>query len=162
MTADPAYRLACEGTALLWRGDYHNARLLLQALARRIDRRPKKLAPKGTKREPGQAFHLATYEHNSPCSTQRDDFFDVSNANEACGYILGKGVFAKLERPVSAICAVEHSCGFETACRLVGEGRGKERLHVAHKRCTDRAFRSIRDEGIVARLRAQALGAGCR
>ena len=58
MNADTAYRLACEGTALLWRGDYHNARLLLQALARRIDRRPKKLAPKGTKLEPGQAFHL--------------------------------------------------------------------------------------------------------
>jgi len=67
--------------------------------------------------KPRQAFYLATYEHNSPCSTQRDDAFDVSNANEACGYILSKGVFAKLERPVSAICAVEHSCGFETACR---------------------------------------------
>lgn len=38
MPADQAYRLACEGTALLWRGDYHNARQLLQALARRIDR----------------------------------------------------------------------------------------------------------------------------
>src|SRR5450830_1259420 len=25
--ADTAYRLACEGTALLWRGDFHNARL---------------------------------------------------------------------------------------------------------------------------------------
>ncbi len=38
MTADAAYRLASEGTALLWRGDYHNARQLLQAMARRIDR----------------------------------------------------------------------------------------------------------------------------
>lgn len=37
-TADAAYRLACEGTALLWRGDYHNARQLLQAMARRLDR----------------------------------------------------------------------------------------------------------------------------
>ena len=37
-TADEAYRLACEGTSLLWRGDFHNARQLLQALARRIDR----------------------------------------------------------------------------------------------------------------------------
>ena len=33
MNADTAYRLACEGTALLWRGDYHNARQLLQAMA---------------------------------------------------------------------------------------------------------------------------------
>lgn len=37
--ADTAYRLACEGTALLWRGDFQNARQLLQAMARRIDRR---------------------------------------------------------------------------------------------------------------------------
>ena len=37
-TADDAYRLACEGTSLLWRGDFHNARQLLQALGRRIDR----------------------------------------------------------------------------------------------------------------------------
>lgn len=39
-TADTAYRLACEGTALLWRGDFQNARQLLQAMARRVDRRP--------------------------------------------------------------------------------------------------------------------------
>ena len=37
-TADEAYRLACEGTSLLWRGDFHNARQLLQALVRRIER----------------------------------------------------------------------------------------------------------------------------
>ena len=36
-TADRAYHLACEGTAMLWRGDYQNARQLLTALARRID-----------------------------------------------------------------------------------------------------------------------------
>ena len=33
LKADSAYRLACEGTALLWRGDFQNARQLLQALA---------------------------------------------------------------------------------------------------------------------------------
>ncbi|MEU5213852.1 class I SAM-dependent methyltransferase [Streptomyces sp. NPDC020742] len=43
--ADDAYKLACEGTALLWRGDFHNARQLLTALARRIDRRPRKAPP---------------------------------------------------------------------------------------------------------------------
>lgn len=37
MTADAAYRLALDGTAMLWRGDFQNARQLLQALARRID-----------------------------------------------------------------------------------------------------------------------------
>ena len=45
MPADVAYRLACEGTALVWRGDFHNARQLLQALARRIDRKPRKARP---------------------------------------------------------------------------------------------------------------------
>lgn len=40
--ADDAYRLACEGTALLWRGDFQNARQLLQAMARRCDEKPRK------------------------------------------------------------------------------------------------------------------------
>lgn len=38
MKADRAYCLACEGTALLWRGDFQNAKQIVQALARRIDR----------------------------------------------------------------------------------------------------------------------------
>lgn len=42
LTADSAYRLACEGTAMLWRGDFQNARQLLQALIRRVDKAPKK------------------------------------------------------------------------------------------------------------------------
>jgi len=45
MTADAAYRLACEGTALLWRGDFQNARQLLQAMARRAGRKPHKAPP---------------------------------------------------------------------------------------------------------------------
>ena len=32
LTADSAYRLACEGVGILWRGDFQNARQLLQAL----------------------------------------------------------------------------------------------------------------------------------
>ena len=38
LTADTAYRLASEGSAFLWRGDYQNAKQLLQALARRAER----------------------------------------------------------------------------------------------------------------------------
>jgi methylase of polypeptide subunit release factors len=41
LKADAAYRLAAQGTAILWRGDYQNARNLLQALARRADRAPR-------------------------------------------------------------------------------------------------------------------------
>lgn len=48
MKADMAYRLACEGTALLWRGDFQNAKLFLQAMARRADheKRAKRVARK--------------------------------------------------------------------------------------------------------------------
>ena len=38
MTADTAYRSIREGAALLWRGDFQNARQLLRALARRVER----------------------------------------------------------------------------------------------------------------------------
>jgi tRNA1(Val) A37 N6-methylase TrmN6 len=60
--ADVAYRLACEGTALLWRGDFQNARQLLQALARRADHKhgktgKKAKAPKAAA-TPTEAFHL--------------------------------------------------------------------------------------------------------
>lgn len=56
--ADQAYRQACEGRALLWRGDYHNARQLLAALGRRVDgrgrgRRKNRSAPAS----PAEAFH---------------------------------------------------------------------------------------------------------
>lgn len=47
-TADEAYRLACEGTSMLWRGDFHNARQLLQALTRRIERSEQRKASKAT------------------------------------------------------------------------------------------------------------------
>ncbi|HEX2827287.1 MAG TPA: class I SAM-dependent methyltransferase [Burkholderiales bacterium] len=55
MKADVAYRLACEGTALLWRGDYENAKQLLNAIARRIDKPPRKPRPPAA---PKEAFHL--------------------------------------------------------------------------------------------------------
>lgn len=57
MTADAAYRLACEGTALLWRGDFQNARQLLQAMARRADEKPRKAKTK-VAASPAEAFHL--------------------------------------------------------------------------------------------------------
>lgn len=63
LAADAAYRLACEGTALLWRGDFQNARQLLQALARRVDKpakpsRRKAVAAGAAVAAPADAFHL--------------------------------------------------------------------------------------------------------
>lgn len=58
ITADAAYRLACEGTALLWRGDFQNARQLLQAMARRLDRKPRKAVANAARAAEGAAaFH---------------------------------------------------------------------------------------------------------
>ena len=54
--ADAAYKLCCEGTALLWRGDFQNAKQLMQAISRRIDRPGKK--PKKAAANMTEAFHL--------------------------------------------------------------------------------------------------------
>ncbi|WP_372411124.1 methyltransferase [Streptomyces luteireticuli] len=51
--ADTAFRLACEGTALLWQGDYHNARRLLAAMGRRVDRTPARVGD-----SPAETFRL--------------------------------------------------------------------------------------------------------
>ena len=61
LKADEAYRLACEGTAFLWRGDFQNARQLLVAMSRRLDRKPRKPVlslVEGTPAVPGEAFNL--------------------------------------------------------------------------------------------------------
>ena len=52
MKADEAYRLACEGTAFLYKGDFQNAKQLLQAITRRVDRKPAKLSA-----DMKEAFH---------------------------------------------------------------------------------------------------------
>jgi SAM-dependent methyltransferase len=56
LTADAAFRLASEGTALLWRSDFQNARQLLQAMGRRADRRPRRAPPAPASLT--EAFHL--------------------------------------------------------------------------------------------------------
>lgn len=60
ITADAAYRLARSGTGLLWRGDYHNGRQLLQALDRRFKRHS---ARRGTaKRRGGEQGGAEAFE----------------------------------------------------------------------------------------------------
>jgi methylase of polypeptide subunit release factors len=60
MPADVAYRLALDGTGLLWHGDFQNARQMLQALVRRIEhkggraKRAKAAKPEAT---PTELFH---------------------------------------------------------------------------------------------------------
>jgi SAM-dependent methyltransferase len=60
MTADEAYGLACQGTALLWRGDFQEARQMLSALGNRADRRHRRSRTSAATSIAGsaEAFHL--------------------------------------------------------------------------------------------------------
>ncbi len=61
LTADEAYGLACQGTGLLWRGDFQNARQLLNALASRADRhsrKPKAATAAPAPLSPAEVFNL--------------------------------------------------------------------------------------------------------
>lgn len=58
IAADSALRMARSGTGLLWRGDFHNARQLLRALDRRLEKRSTRKASRAPRdAEPGQLFH---------------------------------------------------------------------------------------------------------
>jgi SAM-dependent methyltransferase len=60
MMADEAYGLVCQGTALLWRGDFQEARRLLSALGTRADRRKRSshTPSAAAMADPADAFHL--------------------------------------------------------------------------------------------------------
>ncbi len=64
LKADMAYKLACEGTAMLWRGDFQNAKHLSQAISRRIDNRTTK--PK--------AVNKAVKEARAAITSPKDQF----------------------------------------------------------------------------------------
>ena len=102
LTADAAYRLASEGTALLWRGDFQNARQLLQAMARRIDRKPRKPAA-----SPTEAFNFHRQHQSQRARTLgmlllplEADFSiplrRAPNVKEACSEAYGAGEEASI------------------------------------------------------------------
>ena len=102
LTADAAYSLASEGTGLLWRGDFQNARQLLQAMARRIDRRPRKVAT-----SPTEAFNFHRQAQSQRARTlgmvllPLDADFSIPlrrapNVKEACAEAYGPGEEASL------------------------------------------------------------------
>ena len=61
IAADSALRLARAGTGLLWRGDFHNARQLMRALDRRMEKRAARKKAKAQKASrdvgTGELFH---------------------------------------------------------------------------------------------------------
>ncbi len=70
LSADAAYRLASQGTSLLWRGDFQNARQLLQALARRADKKPSRKPHRDPGTAPPEA-PLDTFNRHRQQQSQR-------------------------------------------------------------------------------------------
>ncbi len=64
---------------------------------------------------PGKVFYVATYDHDTPSESFSDSSFGAGNASEACEYVISKGVFADLEKPVTAAAAIAVGNSFETA-----------------------------------------------
>jgi SAM-dependent methyltransferase len=83
LTADSAYRLASEGSTFLWRGDYQNAKQLLQALARRAERpvkRNRKKIAKETKLNPDVVNAIepkAVFNQHRQAQAQRARILDA-------------------------------------------------------------------------------------
>ncbi|MCF7791808.1 MAG: IMP cyclohydrolase [Victivallales bacterium] len=67
---------------------------------------------------PGMAYYVATYEHSTPCEHYKDENFTVNSAKEAAGYIFNKGVFEKMEKPVTSAAVISTEEGFETATEI--------------------------------------------
>jgi SAM-dependent methyltransferase len=104
-TADAAYGLACQGSALLWRGDFQNARQMLNALASRADRQARKAkqptAP-AAPASPADAFHLVRQARSQRARTlgmlvvQLDDAYRIPlrrapDLRQACTEAWGPG-----------------------------------------------------------------------
>lgn len=81
-TADEAYRLACEGTSLLWRGDFYNAQQLLQALGRRIERTEERAALRKTKKA-AKANKRATSESSTDATVLIPNLFHQQRQTQA-------------------------------------------------------------------------------
>lgn len=104
--ADDAYKLCCEGTALLWRGDFQNAKLLMQALSRRIDRPRKK--PKKTGSTMLEAFHL-----HRQAQSQKARILGMLVIELSVGYNIN------LRRAPDVKAACEHAYGKSTQSIVV-------------------------------------------
>jgi len=67
---------------------------------------------------PGTAQYVATYEHDIPCDHFKDTNFDVDSAEDAKNYIFNKGIFTKLEKPVTSAAVLSTDSGFEIASEV--------------------------------------------
>lgn len=65
---------------------------------------------------PGRFFYVATYEENHVAEEQSGEY-EATNADDACEFILRKGVFAQRKNPVTAVAAMETPAGFELSAK---------------------------------------------
>jgi methylase of polypeptide subunit release factors len=85
--ANAAFKAVNDGTGLLWRGDFHNGRQLLQALGRRVDKPPRAGTPRTAPPAPGRA---------DPAALARDAFARHRAAQARKAALLGR-VLVKFE-----------------------------------------------------------------
>lgn len=67
---------------------------------------------------PGKVVYLATYEIDDVDAGRTDDF-DVADAEAGARFIVGGGVFARMEHPVTGACALQVGEGFRIAAHTV-------------------------------------------
>ncbi|MDD5729110.1 MAG: IMP cyclohydrolase [Victivallales bacterium] len=68
---------------------------------------------------PGHAYYVSTYEKNTPEDGNCDNAFTAATPAAACSYIIGEGVFAAFELPVTAAAVMAESTGFVIATESV-------------------------------------------
>jgi len=69
--------------------------------------------------KPGDAYYISTYEKDTPQDSNHDAIFDALNAQEACTYIIQKGVFADFELPVTSAAVLANGKTFDIATETV-------------------------------------------
>jgi SAM-dependent methyltransferase len=77
MVAEEAYGLACQGTALLWRGDFQEARRMLSAMGKRADRPQRK--SRTSIGNSAEAFHLYRQARSQRARTLNALLIPVNN-----------------------------------------------------------------------------------
>ncbi|MDN5566714.1 MAG: methyltransferase, partial [Psychrobacter sp.] len=92
-SADKAYRLACAGTSLLYHGDFHNARQLLQAMTRRIERSEQRKSDKAASKSKNTIGNL-TDGTSSPAKVIPNLFHQQRQAQAQRSRILGRLLLA--------------------------------------------------------------------
>jgi methylase of polypeptide subunit release factors len=125
LSADHAYKLASEGVGMLWRGDFHNAKLLMQALERRLDKRMDRSAkPKAHKAAKATDSTVADQPSN-PQEAMAKQFYKHRQAQAQRARVLGMVLLpldADYGIPLSRAPDVRAACGQAWGEPVAGAG----------------------------------------